>query len=119
MFNLERQERIIVISLVLALLLGLGLMAYKDSRSKVVVQIRHFNAGNVSGDKTRTDKAININEASAEDLEKLKGIGKALAARITDYRSRNGPFRSKEEIKNVDGIGDGLFNEIKDDITAE
>lgn len=60
---------------------------------------------------------ININTADAETLTKLKGIGPALSKRIIDYREQNGPFKSIEEIKNVRGIGDKRFADIKDNIT--
>jgi len=59
---------------------------------------------------------ININEASLEDLESLKGVGGSLAGRILEYRSKNGNFRSIEELKKVKGIGDKLFNRIKDKV---
>ena len=55
---------------------------------------------------------LNINTASADQLEMLPGIGAALAARIVDYREENGPFASVEEIKMVPGIGDGKFEAI-------
>lgn len=62
---------------------------------------------------------ININAASAQDLDKLPGIGPALAQRIIDYRNANGPFKKIEDLKNVSGIGDKLFDQIKDLITVQ
>ncbi len=61
---------------------------------------------------------ININTASLEELDRLPHIGPALAQRIIDYRLQNGPFQATEEIKNVKGIGDAVFEEIKDLITV-
>jgi competence protein ComEA len=49
----------------------------------------------------------------------LPGIGPTLAQRIVEYRQATGPFRTPEDIKNVKGIGDGIFAEIKDWITVE
>ncbi|QGU00021.1 Late competence protein ComEA, DNA receptor [Candidatus Syntrophocurvum alkaliphilum] len=61
---------------------------------------------------------ININRATANELESLTGIGPALANRIIDHRTSSGNFSSIEEIKNVSGIGDAIFNNIKNDITV-
>jgi competence protein ComEA len=60
---------------------------------------------------------ININTASASALDQLPGIGAAYANKIIDYRQKNNGFKSIEEIKNVKGIGEGIFNKIKDNIT--
>lgn len=59
---------------------------------------------------------ININTADADQLIKLKGIGPALAQRIIEYREQNGAFKSIDEIKNVRGIGDKKFADIKEKI---
>ncbi len=61
---------------------------------------------------------IDINTASAAELESLPRIGPGLAQTIVDYREQHGPFRSIEEIKNVPRIGDKIYSEIKDLITA-
>lgn len=63
------------------------------------------------------DNKININTATAKDLDSLPGIGPAMAKRIEEYRSQKGPFTSVEGIKGVKGIGDGVFKKIKDKIT--
>ncbi len=57
---------------------------------------------------------ININTATAAELDTLPGIGPVLAQRIIDYRKANGPFAAIEDIKNVQGIGEGIFEEIKE-----
>ncbi len=64
-----------------------------------------------------TDK-ININTATAEELDKLPGIGPSIAKAIIDYRTANGPFKTIEDINDVKGIGDVLFAKIKDSITV-
>ncbi len=61
---------------------------------------------------------IDINTASAEELDKLPGIGPAIAKAIIDYRTQNGPFKTIEAINDVKGIGDALFEKIKDQITV-
>lgn len=60
---------------------------------------------------------ISLNQASLEELDKLSGIGPALGGRIIDYREKNGGFKNINELKLVSGIGDKLFEKIKDDIT--
>jgi len=57
---------------------------------------------------------ININTATAAELESLPGIGEVLSQRIVDYREANGPFSAIEDIKNVQGIGEVTFEEIKE-----
>lgn len=64
------------------------------------------------------DGLININTADAETLEKLDGVGEALAERIRDYRETHGGFGVIEEIMNVPGISESKFEDIKDDICA-
>jgi len=62
-------------------------------------------------------KIIKINTATVEDLDKLTGVGPALAERIIDYRTKNGGFKDINELKLVSGIGDKLFEKIKDEIS--
>ena len=59
---------------------------------------------------------VNINTAKQTELETLPGIGPSTAQKIIDYRTKNGKFQSIEDIQNVKGIGDGKFEEIKDNI---
>ncbi len=61
---------------------------------------------------------ININTASAAELDRLPGIGPALAGSIIDYRETHGPFAAIEEITNVRGIGQVVFDEIKELISV-
>lgn len=62
---------------------------------------------------------VNINTAGARELqEKLDGVGEVIAARIVAYREEHGPFGSIGEIRNVKGIGEATFENIKNDITV-
>ncbi len=69
----------------------------------------------ILGVSTNT-KIVRINSATVEQLDTLSGIGPSIAKKIIDYRTQNGGFKNIEELKLVSGIGDKLFEEIKDDI---
>ncbi len=62
---------------------------------------------------------VNINTADEAALTSLKGIGKTKAKAIIDYRQKNGPFKSVDDLKNVKGIGDKTLAKLRDQITAE
>ena len=66
--------------------------------------------------QNQKEKKININTATEQELESLKGIGPATAKNIIRYREEYGGFSSIEEIKNVKRIGDKIFEKIKADI---
>lgn len=59
---------------------------------------------------------VNINTAGVEELDKLDGVGPAIAGRIIDYRNQNGGFKDINELKLVSGIGDKMFEKIKDKV---
>lgn len=61
---------------------------------------------------------ININTADINELTKLTGIGESKAKKIIEYRNEAGDFNTIEDIKNVSGIGDNIFDKIKENITV-
>lgn len=61
---------------------------------------------------------IDLNTASAELLETLPGIGQVRAQAILEYRKRNGPFRSVEQVTGVEGIGPNTYQQIQDLVTV-
>jgi comEA protein len=61
---------------------------------------------------------VNLNTATAEQLDTLPGIGPKVAARIIEYRQKNGTFKKVEDLMNVKGIGEKAFLKIKDRITV-
>ena len=65
------------------------------------------------------EEKININRASAEELEALPGIGPVLAARIVAYREEHGPFRSVEDLLRIPGIGPATLERIREMITVD
>jgi competence protein ComEA len=71
-----------------------------------------------SAGKPALTTAININTAAAAELDNLPGIGAKTAARIVEYRQKNGPFKKIEELMNVRGVGEKNFLKLKDHITV-
>ena len=62
--------------------------------------------------------AVNINTASKDELDKLKGIGPVKAQAIIDYRTKHGPFKTIDDLEKVPGIGPGTMKDIRADITV-
>ena len=61
---------------------------------------------------------VNINSASAEQLETLPGVGAKLAARIVEYRQKSGTFKATQELMNVKGVGEKNFAKIQTYLTV-
>lgn len=86
-----------------------------ETESSVVQNNSTYSSNGNNSDKVST--LININTADLEQLKEITGIGNIKAQSIIDYREANGGFKSLEELKNVDGIGDKTFEKIKNEIT--
>lgn len=84
-------------------------------------QVSEASSKIVAGSQSVEDQGdkININTADATELDKLPNIGPAKADDILSYRESQGGFSSIEELKNVKGIGDKTFEEMKDLVTVE
>jgi competence protein ComEA len=125
--------------LVLIIIAGAGVICWdKSHRTKInkenqtIAELRQQNeelrqqlsenssksiAGTENIKEDQSDK-ININTADATELDKLPGIGPARAADIIAYRESHGGFKSIEELKNIKGIGDKTFENLKDLVTV-
>ncbi len=77
-----------------------------------ISEIGNFEIENLKED----DSLVNLNTASKDELKSLNGIGEGLAQSIIDYREANGSFKTIEEIKNVNRIGQKTFEKFKDKI---
>jgi len=65
-----------------------------------------------AGTPSSSGSQVNINTADSSELEKLPGVGPSLAQRIVDYREKNGPFSSIEDLDDVPGIGPGKLKSL-------
>jgi len=93
----------------------------KKLQNHELIYIRNKNEENVqiaNQNGIISDGRVNINTATIEELKTLSGIGDAKATAIINYRDKNGEFESKESIKNISGIGDILYENIKDSIVV-
>ena len=62
-------------------------------------------------------KVVNINQAASEELQTLKGVGPAIAERIIKYRQEHGRFEHVEDLRNVQGVGEGKLQKMKEQIS--
>lgn len=91
----------------------------ENEKTKVIVESNIETENNNSSysnasDGKNTNSKVNINTASKEELDTLPGIGPSTAEKIINYRKENGKFKSIEGIKDVSGIGDSKYENIKD-----
>ena len=97
-----------------------GQKIYIPNQNEEEYQITTNMEGIQSANGTTSNETdvININTATQTELELLPGIGPSTATKIIDYREENGKFENIEEIKNVPGIGEAKYENIKNKITV-
>jgi len=89
-----------------------------ESKSAVAAPVSEVATSPPSTSKlSQPTGKVNINTATAAQLDSLPGIGAVYAQRIFDYRSASGPFTSPDKIQNVKGIGPKTYEKLKDLIT--
>lgn len=117
--NAVRVERLTIIILSLALLIGAGILAQKRKRPLTALSIvengvkEQFTLKEVE-QMLKEERRININKADREEIETVPGIGKVLAERIVEYREYNGPFYSEKDLLQVGGIGEKKLEGIRE-----
>lgn len=92
----------------------------KTQKSNIKDQSQNSNLKTVETEKMvlgeKDEKKININTAGLAELDKLPGVGTGIGQKIIDYRDKNDGFRDIREIMLVKGIGEKLYEKIKDRI---
>ena len=87
----------------------------KQEDLKDVNNTKDIETAEIKNENTAKDSStININTATLEELDKLPGVGEATANKIISHREENGQFKNIEDIKNVNGIGDKKFENMKE-----
>lgn len=61
--------------------------------------------------------AVNINTATKEELTSIKGVGEKRAQDIIDYRTKNGPFKTVDDLEKIPGVGPGLMKRIRSQVS--
>lgn len=94
------------------------ILSYAETKELTAMQMVEGEQENAA-EFQRNSGGINLNTATAEQLTSLPGIGDAKALAILEYRRKVGVFTDIEEIKNVSGIGEAMFEKIKDKIIVK
>ena len=91
-------------------------VASKDENVSVLGQSGSGSASDKGGKTNQKDSKINLNTATAEELQTISGIGAKRAEDIIAYRESHGGFQSVDDLKNVSGIGDKTLEKIRESI---
>ncbi len=119
MIWLTERERITLTALGVMALVGLGVVWWQQQRAPI---------GAVKGSEPpyakwnaliQQARQININQATAEELERLPEIGPTMARRLVEYRQQHGQFHSPEDVLNVPGIGPKTLEAIREYVVVE
>ena len=124
--------------LLIALLVGSGIMLYKRTHPQFAPELLMETTGLTPVEKLQTTAPppagkqipkgsdqppsrvrININQATTEELESVPGLGPKLSQRIVEYRNIHGPFRKLEDLVDVRGIGPKNLEKLADHLVVE
>jgi competence ComEA-like helix-hairpin-helix protein len=124
--NFTPQETRAILFLLMALLVGSGIILYQRSHPGFAPELeldkRDVDSpGEIPylSSSGQEENAIDLNRATADELQLLPGVGPALSKRIVEYREAKGDFARIEDIMQVSGIGPKTFEAIRDYLTVE
>jgi len=118
------KSAVFVSILIIVVAFEICIIFFSRYHNKVVASFSSQTAGVSSLGQEATQHVtaqsqININTATKEQLKTLPGVGDVIAQRIIDYRTEYGNFKNTSQIKNVKGIGEKTYSEIKELIKVE
>lgn len=87
----------------------------KNKNTEIIDDNEDFIASDTNSKKRK----LNINKATQSELESLTGVGPSMAAKILEYRKKNGPFKTIDSLKNVPGIGKSKYDGLKEEICVK
>lgn len=90
-----------------------------DGERIVIPRREAASAGGTPGDEEPLVGKLNLNAATASQLQELPGVGEVLAQRIVTYRDEHGPFASVDDLVNVEGIGPSLLEKLRPLVTVD
>ena len=113
------KSEIILLGLTAVFLCALAGLSLRDRQDRVPGVVIETEAEAPREEIAPDFPPVDLNTATAEELDTLPGIGESLARRIIAYREANGPFGSIEEIMEESGIGEAKFAELEDRVTVD
>ena len=123
---MTKSEKCALIICIVFLALSLGFaLGQREQESTFVLTESSFSAETETAAVTENGRPlpitakVNINTASAAELETLEGIGPVLAQRIIDYREAEGGFKTIDDITKVRGIGASVFQDVREHISVD
>jgi len=118
MIWLTEKERLALTVLGGLALIGLGINLWLQRRSPITVEPGPTPPYAQWDAMIQEAKQVDVNHATAQELERLPEIGPSLAQRIVEYRQTHGPFRKPEDLRGVPGIGPKTYEALKDYVTV-